>query len=288
MSPGSAAPQWFADWLHGVRRGLIVGGEHPNQPGVVPAPAVAYDGLTGTEGAESTIEASFSGSSLTRSAGSFIDDGWRIGMSVVVDGSALNDGTHIAVAAVTDLTLSFTGSVAFTTEIDTAGVELTGTVVDGFALYFGPTHLHAWTDANVCVIVPSIGTPGDGLQARRTATPRKALGAVEFAVDVHIWGAEPAVEVDMRDGFWDIERYRYPGEIAQNVLRVMFWLAKGFHAVTAVDGWSNETEQMRHGELLKFTFSASFPVYDYADTMLPSGLILTGSGQPTIRAPGAP
>lgn len=285
MTIGSAAPLWFPDYLKAIRRGLIVGGEHPPYS----VPPVAFDGVAGKDPASSTVEASFADSTITRSdVGSFVTDGWRPGMTATIAGSDTNDGTASVVASVTATELVFTGAVVFTSEGPTADVELTGTVADGFAYYCGPQHLKDWTGADVCTIVPSIGSPGNGLQARRVATPRKALGSIDFALDVHVWGGEPNPDtVSLASGVWDDERYRNACEIMQNVLRVMFWQAKGFQSIMAFDGWSNDTEKLRHGEMLKATFAVSFAIYDYPDTMIPSGLVLkTGSGQPVIKAPG--
>lgn len=285
MIAGSAAPLWFADYLAAVRRGLIVGGT--SEPYSVPP--VAYDGVAGREPAASLALATFAGSAITRTdAGSFLDDGWKPGMTATIAGSDSNDGSAVRVIAVTEGALEFLGAVTFVVEGPTVDVQLAGESVDGFAYYCGPQHLNDWTGANVCVIVPSTGAPGNGLQARRTATPRKALGGLDFALDIHVWGAEPSTSVPLKCGTWDDERYRAAGEIIQNVLRVMFWQAKGFQSIVAFDGWANETEKLRHGEILKATFGVSFAIYDFPDTMLPSGLILTkGSGQPTIKAPGA-
>lgn len=284
MSIGSAAPLWFADYIGAVRRGLIVGGENPPYA----SPPVAFDGVLGNTPASTLAEVSFSGSTITRvDAASFLDEGWQPGMTATIAGSDSNDGTARVVASVTASTLVFTGAVLFTTEGPTPDVQLDGTAASGFAYYCGPQHLNDWTGANVCVLVPSTGAPGNGLQARRTATPRKALGGLDFSLDIHVWGGEPPSSVALRSGVWDDERYRAPGEILQNVLRVLFWIAKGFQSITAFDGWANETEKLRHGEALKATFTVSFAIFDYSDTMLPSGLILTGSGQPIIKAPGA-
>lgn len=285
MTPGSAAPLWFADYLGAIRRGLIVGGEHPPYS----VPPVAFDGVAGNGAASSIAEATFAGSTIARAdGGSFLDDGWQPGMLATISGSMANDGTMARVVTVTATTLILLASVAFLAEGPTADVQIAGTVADGFAYYCGPQHLHEWTGADVCTIVPSAGAPGAGLQARRTATIRKALGGLDFTLDIHVWGAEPPDSISFKSGVWDDERYRKPGHILQNVLRVLFALAKGFQAITAVDGWSNETEQLRYGEVLKATFAVSFAIYDFADTMLPSGLALTtGIGQPMIKAPGA-
>lgn len=282
MIAGSAAPLWFPDWMHSIYRGLVVGGEHA--PYAVPP--VAYDGVAGRRGANSIVEGSFAASTITRSdVGSFVADGWLPGMTATVTSSDDNDGAWSVVRYVTATQLVFTGSIALTGEGPTADVSLVGEAVDGFALYVGPQHLQDFTGADVCTIVPSVGAPGGGLQARRTIHDRKALGSLDLTVDIHVWGSEPDA-TGLQSGYWDIERYRAPCAILQNVLRVMYWQAKGFQSIQNVEGWVNETEKLRHGEMLVASFAVSFVVYDFPDTLMPSGLVLTGSGQPTIRAPG--
>ncbi len=74
-----------------------------------------------------TIEATFANANpdtLSRAAGSFVTDGFKPGMRVIVADSVSNDGTYLKIATVAALTLTFTSNVAFVAEAATAGVEV--------------------------------------------------------------------------------------------------------------------------------------------------------------------
>lgn len=74
-----------------------------------------------------TITATFANANpdtLTRSAGSFITDGFKVGMRVTVSGSVSNDGTFVKIASLTATVLTFTSTVAFTAEAATPNVNV--------------------------------------------------------------------------------------------------------------------------------------------------------------------
>lgn len=78
-----------------------------------------------------TIEATFANANpdtLARAAGSFITDGFKAGMRVTIDNAAnpANEGTFVRIATVAALTLTFTTNVAFTAEVSTSGVTVSG------------------------------------------------------------------------------------------------------------------------------------------------------------------
>lgn len=78
-----------------------------------------------------TITATFANANpdtLARSAGSFITDGFKVGMRVTITGAIASgdNGTFVRVATVGSTLLTFTSNVTFTAEVATAGVAVSG------------------------------------------------------------------------------------------------------------------------------------------------------------------
>ncbi len=262
MTPLGNGRRALRKWLDLVVSQLIIGGPPA-------APPVAYDGVAGTEPASSFITATFAGSTITRPSGSFEVDGWRIGMMLKVTLSGSNNGIYQSVLNVAVSTLTLTSNVVFTAEGPTVGVQLDGSVVDGFALYVGPQWLDRWTGANVCTIVPSYGEPST-LAALHTVGVPEPLGAISMGIDVHVWGDEDASQARDSQSIWhDIERYSTE-EILQNVTRAIHY-ASAVELVTVgqIDGWQNETEILRFGEAFVYRMAVSIPYYDFDQALVP-------------------
>ena len=67
---------------------------------------------------------------ITRDKGSWIDDGFGVGMDLTVSGSVSNDATY-TIAAVTDLVITLDTGDDLADEPDVAGVTITGAIVAG-------------------------------------------------------------------------------------------------------------------------------------------------------------
>ncbi len=124
---------------------------------------------------------------LTRSAGSWLNDGFAVGQSVVIDGSTDNDGTHI----ITDLTATVMTCTAstFIAEVATASEDVSITVAQTMSAYVAAQDtLYTSIDAQKRIDL-SLGrlwvlSPVTGWEFPRPTS--WAASIREYAKDVHI------------------------------------------------------------------------------------------------------
>lgn len=157
---------------------------------------------------------------------------------------------------------------------------------DLFGLYVGPQWLQAWGSTKTCVIVPGAGEPAPTM-AFHTQGLQRPLGAISLSVDIHIWGDELLVEHPSPSDtiYHDIERYEGAGIITQNVMRAVLLSCIGAGLTYGtVDGWQNDTEQLRFGESFVLRVAVGFPIYDFAGTAIPQPQAL--SPRVTVKQPG--
>lgn len=110
---------------------------------------------------EITITATFANANpdtLTRSTGSFITDGFKAGMRVVITDAVNggNNGTFVRIATVAATVLTFTSNVAFTAEAATAGVKVTGQETDADYAYNLGEEWRAYADVRVTLTAGTI------------------------------------------------------------------------------------------------------------------------------------
>ena len=95
--------------------------------GIVSESNVNGAGLTITSTGPGDIDFAASGFTITRNIGSWVTDGFKVGMSVSIDGTSSNDGDNVGtVTAVTATVLTLDAGVANEANLSALGVTITG------------------------------------------------------------------------------------------------------------------------------------------------------------------
>lgn len=269
---GSSAPFGFPDWVDSIPTRLIAEG-------------LAFDGLRPGPGS-ALIEATFAGAVLTRSAGSFIDDGFSVGQILTVAGSTDNDGAYTLIAEMTTDTLTLSAPGAFVAEGPTTDVQVDAAHAEAsFSVWHGTQNRDNWTGANSVVFLPSSGAEEKPAAFHSSNAERRHIATVRWSLTCLIWGVEPRVE-DFPGMKWDAERLRSAYQIWENVARVLKGSAYGFGRIESIDPWDQETAALRFGESLSMRYSVPIPLYDWPRTRTPAPQRLRPkAGEPKVKGP---
>ena len=117
-----------------------------------------------------SVSGTFAASTITRAAGSFIDDGFKVGQSITVAGSSVpgNNGTFVKISNVSALVLTLTPSPAFTVAgpepITVAAFETLSGYLDNMATEYPQLdRMHVQLTQGVRYTRPDNGDVIDGL-----------------------------------------------------------------------------------------------------------------------------